>query len=404
MDELKDADLQQYIKAGVPVAGKSFGDGLTWTFSGKTASWILRYRFGGKQREVTIGNYPDMSIPAAKKVARAKRVRVDQGIDVASEKRKEVAMNNAAKTFRKIADDYLARAGKQLAERTKKEFQRYLDKDLLPRLGSIAARDIGPQDIVATVETIGKRSDSVARNAFEMLSVIFASALARSAVPTNPCAGLRLVDILGPRPPRRARVKLELEELRTLLSGLPRLGPVNALATKILLATCVRKGELVRARKQDLNLGVGTWWVPDEHSKGGKGFVVPLVPLVVGWFRELVALSGNSEWLLPALNRRYGRQDRHMSLSTLNAALARGRFDTRKFTPHDLRSTARSHLAALGVDVIVAERCLNHSLGGLVAVYDQHDYLTERRRALELWAKLLEDLSGGNVIPLRAAA
>jgi len=56
----------------------------------------------------------------------------------------------------------------------------------------------------------------------------------------------------------------------------------------------------------------------------------------------------------------------------------------RQFTPHDLRSTARSHLAALGVNVIVAERCLNHSLGGLLAVYDKHDYLTERRAAVEV--------------------
>ena len=56
--------------------------------------------------------------------------------------------------------------------------------------------------------------------------------------------------------------------------------------------------------------------------------------------------------------------------------------ETRRFTPHDLRSTARSHLAALGVDAIVAERCLNHSLGGLLAVYDKHDYLTERRERL----------------------
>jgi integrase len=53
-----------------------------------------------------------------------------------------------------------------------------------------------------------------------------------------------------------------------------------------------------------------------------------------------------------------------------------------QFTPHDLRSTARSHLGRLGVDLLVAERCLNHSLGGLMDIYDQHDYLEERRAAL----------------------
>lgn len=84
----------------------------------------------------------------------------------------------------------------------------------------------------------------------------------------------------------------------------------------------------------------------------------------------------------------------------------------RRFTPHDLRSTARSHLAALGVNLIVAERCLNHSLGGLIPVYDKHDYMTERRTALELWTDFILSCEAGrewmpkagNVIPLRTAA
>ena len=67
----------------------------------------------------------------------------------------------------------------------------------------------------------------------------------------------------------------------------------------------------------------------------------------------------------------------------------------RRFTPHDLRSTARSHLADLGVHVIVAERCLNHSLGGLIAVYDHHDYMTERRAALELWVDFIQACEAG---------
>ena len=81
----------------------------------------------------------------------------------------------------------------------------------------------------------------------------------------------------------------------------------------------------------------------------------------------------------------------------------------RRFTPHDLRSTARSHLAELGVSVLVAERCLNHTLGGLVAVYDQHDYLAERRAALETWAAFVlaceagEPWRQGNVIPIRSS-
>jgi len=110
--------------------------------------------------------------------------------------------------------------------------------------------------------------------------------------------------------------------------------------------------------------------------------------------------------VLPARNGRGRYLKSHICTSTLNAALARCAFGIRAFSPHDLRSTARSHLAALGVPPLVAERCLNHSLGGLVAVYDKHDYLDERRAALEKWAALLTELEGrpDNVVPLRAAA
>ena len=94
---------------------------------------------------------------------------------------------------------------------------------------------------------------------------------------------------------------------------------------------------------------------------------------------------------------------------TLNAAINRMcaslGSQCRPFTPHDLRSTCRSHLSALGVETVVAERCLNHSLGGLVAVYDQHDYMKERRAALNLWAVQIAAFEvGASVIPLRAAS
>ena len=87
--------------------------------------------------------------------------------------------------------------------------------------------------------------------------------------------------------------------------------------------------------------------------------------------------------------------------------MARIQAKTRVPSPHDLRSTARSYLAHLGVDVIVAERCLNHSLGGLVAVYDKHDYMDERRRALDLWTTYLANVEAArewNVTPIKRTA
>lgn len=98
-----------------------------------------------------------------------------------------------------------------------------------------------------------------------------------------------------------------------------------------------------------------------------------------------------------------------MEPTSLNAAIDRMcetlGDNCRRFTPHDLRSTARSHLAVLGVDVLIAERCLNHSLAGLVAIYDKHDYMVERYKALTLWSNKIRAIEkGAQLVPLKVVA
>jgi integrase len=203
-----------------------------------------------------------------------------------------------------------------------------------------------------------------------------------------------------------------------VLNALPTIGTGNALAVKVLLLTCTRIGELAKAEWAHVDFNRAEWFVPDANSKTGKGFTVPLAPAALACFTALQPLACSSRFVLPARQtrrtRNHGGAEVPFEQRTLNAMLHK-LCDTlgdkvRRFTPHDLRSTARSHLAALGVNVIVAERCLNHSLGGLVGVYDQHDYMTERRAALETWAKFVlaceteEVLQSENVIPIRDAA
>jgi len=405
---LTDTQLKAWVRAGQPISGKSDGGGLTFSISkAGTASWTLRYRFAGKQPEITLGNYPDLSLTDARKAARELRVQVDRGIHVAREKRKARAELASAGMFRELSEDYMTRVGPSLAATTRTETRRYLKKDILPQFKHLSTNDVTPADVIALVEKIEKRSHWVAHRAFNILSVIFAHGVAKHLAKVNPCASLDISAILGKGPEKRKRIKLSAEELRSVFGALPSLGRMNELAIRIILATCVRKGELLRARWEHVDARAGMWTIPASNSKSGREFQIPLAAIVLEWFEELRELTKGSAWLVPGIAGGVLHPRIPMSRNALNVALRRLKAAARPFSPHDLRSTARSYLAELGVDVLVAERCLNHSLGGLIAVYDQHDYLLERRRALELWASHLQAIESGrnsNVEPMRRAA
>ena len=418
MGKLTDVQIRNWMKDGNPTA-KADGDGLTFTLSTKgTAAWVLRYRFGGKARELTIGRYPDISLSKARELAAEARVQIQQGRDVAREKQKATIQRAAAKTLRELAADYMSKAFPHLAANTIKQRRHHIEGVILPKLGSLPAREVMTADVVALVEAVGKKSVNVAELVFTAVSEIFKHGLARHVVTANPCAGISVSAICGKPEPKRQRLKLTEDELRVILPALPGIGAENALAVKIQLATCVRLGELAKAEWANVDFDRAEWFVPDQNSKTGRGFTIPLPPPVVGWFRELEPFACGSRFVLPARQVRRTRNhggEVHFEQRAMNAMLhklcEKLGDKVRRFTPHDLRSTARSHLAALGVNILVAERCLNHSLGGLIAIYDQHDYMTERRAALELWTDFILACEAGrawlpqgdNVIPLRKA-
>src|SRR5581483_5243403 len=109
--------------------------------------------------------------------------------------------------------------------------------------GNIAIGDVTVDEIRVLVKRIAARSQSVARRAFEIISVIFAHAVGDGALDRNPAADLRVSALVGEPQPRRPRLKLERDELAVLLPSIERFGRINGLCLKILLATCTRKGE-----------------------------------------------------------------------------------------------------------------------------------------------------------------
>lgn len=405
---LDDVQIRHWIAQKKPVA-KADGDGLTFTLSENgTASWVLRYSRGARRRELTIGNYPDITLATARKLARAHRVAIDNGEDPAADKKTERARTAAAQTVSQLCDDFLEKViVPPLAQSTIDEHTNNVNSIIRPKLGSLEVRKVKPSDIVFMLESAG-RSWQVTKKILTTTKQLFSRAVGKRLIDVNPTYGIELSAIVGKKPAVRKRLMLTEEELSNLLPDIDKkIGRENGLMLRILLATCVRTSELVKAEKKLIDLKRGTWVVPDENVKTRMGFLVPLAPSVIKWMQELMALSGDSDWLLPTRHsgRRKHYGDIHIERRTLvqaiGAAFVDGRLKMRRFTPHDTRSTAKGHMRNMGVSREISELALNHKMQGMEGIYDVREDIPERREALEIWARFVAKCCEGKGPVLR---
>ena len=150
MGQLTDVQIRNWIKAGEAIA-KADGDGLTFTLSAKgTAAWVLRYRVPSakSQKEMTLGRYPDISLGKARELATEARAKIQQGADVAREKQATKRESASAWTVRQLADDYMQKSEAHLAQGTIDQRRQQLRAHVFPIIGSLAAKDVTPADIV----------------------------------------------------------------------------------------------------------------------------------------------------------------------------------------------------------------------------------------------------------------
>lgn len=394
---LSTIQLNHWMKQALPVA-VSDGDGLTFTLSAAgTATWTLRYRSNGKRRELTLGNYPDISLSDARKQAGKHRAAVDGGADPAKEKATRKREKAAPEwTIATLAADYQA---KQLSPGTFAKGTIYyrvadLKRVIIPKLGKQPVDSITGKDIVQMLRD-SNESWTISKRVLTTASKLFEHAAGLHIIHINPCTGVSLTSLFGPRPPVKKRVMLPTDDLRTLLATVDTLNTLNGLALRILLATCVRTNELVTATWANIDLDKGNWFVPDELTKTRTGFLVPLTPPVVEWFRKLKEFSGDSPFVLPArISRNLGQTiDPRTLWAAITRAFDTGRLTVTKFTPHDMRSTAKGHMRNLGISADDTERALSHVIKGVAGIYDVREELPEKRHALTVWANFLLTLT-----------
>ncbi|MCW3480576.1 tyrosine-type recombinase/integrase [Neisseriaceae bacterium JH1-16] len=415
MGKLTDIQIRAWIKARERFEGRADGDGLWLRFREADAVpvWRFRYRFAGKQRTMQVGSYAELSLAKARETARELAARVALGHDVAAEKQErkaaavaKIEAEKAAVHVIDLANEYYER---MILGRWKHPdiVRRRIDKDIGPHLGKMKVEDVKPRHIDDMLRDIVKRgAPTIANDVLRWTRRMFDYAIKRHMVEYNPASAFDLGDAGGTEKARkRALSREELVKLFEAMRMAKGFSVENDRTIRLLLLLCVRKMELCAARWEEFNLDDAVWHLPGERTKTGEPIDIPLPSLAVDWLRELRRLSEPSAWVLPARKMEH-RMVPHIHEGTIGTALGKVKHEmsgVENFTVHDLRRTARTLLAELGIDPVVAERCLNHKIKGVEGIYNRHDYFTERSDALNRLAALLDALDKGepyNVTPI----
>jgi integrase len=403
----------------VPVAGHR-GLVVTVQPSGDKA-WTYRTRSNGRLYREKLGIYPAMTLAAVQEAFGKIRNDRARGVDLAA--RKQVAAQQARRNpvVSELCTEYLERHAKP-RKRTWREDELMLNKDVLPAWGRLRAESVGRRDVTALIDSITDRGSPMqAGKVLALVRKVWNFGIQRGAIAVNPAARM-------PRPApatTRDRVLADAEILafwtHADTSGLR---PQAAAALKLELLTGQRIGECLGIEWDELDLDAGTWLIPAAKSKNKREHMVPLTARAA----ELLDTQPRiGPFVFPARSdtrRPKGRPVRsdvtaHELREVLRAPKGRGakpnplyaalrELNAKPFTSHDLRRTVETRLASLGIGREVRDRVLNHRDASVSGThYNRHDYLAEKRAALEAWASLLDTIlsstSRENVTPLTSA-
>ncbi len=403
--------LKPTNKRTILFEGGGRGFGLRIESSGRK-SFFLEYRFGEaeerRNRVLTIGKYPTVSLTQARSIASQSLSKIEQDIDPATQKlTKKIADRNAL-TVGDLVEEYIAKWAKvKKKERSWKEDDRLLNKDILPVIGRKKAKDIRRRDIVLLLDAIVERGATITAN--RVLAVtrkMFNFAVGRDIIDASPC-----VQIPAPSKENRRERYLSEDEIKVFWEKLndAKMSQEIRFALKFLLITGQRKNEALSAEWSEFDLKNKWWTIPPEKSKNQLTHRVPLTSSAMEILNELKKITGQYQFVFASpVGRTKRNSERKAGMypilgSAVDRALRNNLkknlktkqqniFNLDHFTPHDLRRTVASMMTKSGVDRLVLKKILNHTDREVTAVYDRYQYDKEKQVAMLTWNRCLKKI------------
>ena len=355
-------------------------------------AWQYLYSVDGRDRRLTLGAYPEMSVAQAHAALGEAMSAREAGRDPGTIAVQAHVAERKAPTFAELANRFIAEYARgNKAPKSVANDERTLAHDLMPALGPHKAEAIERKDVRALLKRIVDRGAPVQANrTLALLRKIYNWGMSEDLVPANPCAGIKAPG----KETQRDRVLSETE-LQTFFAKLQTaaLADESRLALRFQLLTAQRCGEVLALRWSELDLDAGWWTIPAPKAKNRKSHRVPLSPQAIDVLAQAQTLNPDRETVFPS-----PRGDKPMVETAVGRALARNmeHLGIDPFTPHDLRRTAASLMTGMGVSRLVVSKLLNHSDAAVTAIYDRHSYDAEKREALEKWGRKVAGLVARN--------
>jgi integrase len=365
-------------------------------------SWALRYRYGGRPRKLTLGRWPVMTLAEARAVAGGHLDEIEHGRDPGA----KVAAREPD-TVEALVGLFAARHLAKL--RSGAEAKRVLDAFVVARWRDREVQSIKRRDVIELLEEIILSGRHTTANRVRAhLSKFLNWCVEREILDTSPVAGVR--------PPARERTRdrvLSDDEVRWLWAACAEVGGPWGPMARVLLLTGQRLSEVAGMTRGEIE--GDTWKLGPERTKNKRPHDVPISAPARAALAALPRINGSAYFFTTTGATPVSGFDK--ARKALAAAMERIAAEERGepvqiagWGFHDLRRTAATGMARLGIPVRTTEAVLNHvsgTGGGLVAVYQRHTYAEEKRAALEAWARFVVDLvegrAPGNVVRLTNA-
>jgi integrase len=350
-------------------------------------SWAVRYRSSGQTRKHTLGSYPAVDLKTARILASRALRAAAEGRDPGREKALE--RTTLPDTIEAVAMQFVeVHCRRANRPRTVEGTQQLLDLHVLPRWRRRLIKDITRRDVLDLLDGLVASGRPIAANrALTAVRKLFNWAIERDIIAVSPCAGVK------PPTPEQARDRtLGDAELANVWRAADRLGGPFGALVKLLMLTGQRREEVARMTWSEVDLDARLWTLPKERSKNGRPHDIALSDPAVAILETLPRISDSFVLTTDGKSAASNYATNKRQLDALLPA------DMPPWWLHDLRRSLASGMARLGINLPVIEKVLNHSsgsFGGIVGVYQRHDFADEKRHALERWGTHIADLVSG---------